>query len=183
MTTPTTTAPDPYGLIAEYDTPEQVVAAATAARQAGYTRMDAYTPFPVEALDDALALKPTNLGFLVLLAGVAGAAGGFFMQWYATHIGYKLNIGGRPLFDWPTYVVITFEVTVLLSAFTAGLFMLGRNGLPRLYHPVFNTPGFERATRDGFYLCIEAVDPRFDLAGTRSFLDGTAPVRVQEVEP
>ena len=183
MTTPTTTAPDPYGLIAEYDTPEQVVAAATAARQAGYTRMDAYTPFPVEALEDALALKPTNLGFLVLLAGMAGAAGGFFMQWYATHIGYPLNIGGRPLFDWPTYVVITFEVTVLLSAFTAGLFMLGRNGLPRLYHPVFNTPGFERATRDGFYLCIEAVDPRFDLAGTRSFLDGTAPVRVQEVEP
>ena len=183
MTTPTTTAPDPYGLIAEYDTPEQVVAAATAARQAGYTRMDAYTPFPVEALEDALALKPTNLGFLVLLAGMAGAAGGFFMQWYATHIGYPLNIGGRPLFDWPTYVVITFEVTVLLSAFTAGLFMLGRNGLPRLYHPVFNTPGFERATRDGFFLCIEAVDPRFDLAGTRSFLDGTAPVRVQEVEP
>lgn len=183
MTTPTTAARGPYGLIAEYDTPEQVVAAATAARQAGYTRMDAYTPFPVEALDDALALKPTNLGFLVLLAGVAGAGGGFFMQWYSTHIAYPLNIGGRPLLDWPTYVVITFEVTVLLAAFTAGLFMLGRNGLPRLYHPVFNTPGFERATRDGFYLCIEAVDPRFDLAGTRSFLDGTAPVRVQEVEP
>jgi hypothetical protein len=175
--------PGPYGLMAEYDTPEGVVAAATAARQAGYTRLDAYTPFPVEALDDALALKPTNLGFLVLLAGVGGAIGGFFMQWYAAHIGYPLNIGGRPLFDWPTYVVITFELTVLLAAFTAGLVMFARNGLPRLYHPVFNTPGFERATRDGFYLCIEAVDPRFDLEETRSFLDGTAPVRVQEVEP
>ena len=170
-----------YGLIAEYDTPEAVVAAATAARQAGYTRLDAYTPFPVEALDDALGLQPTNLGLMVLLAGVAGAAGGFFMQWYSTHIGYPLNIGGRPLNDWPTYVVITFEVTVLLAAFTAGLFMLARNGLPRPYHPVFNTPGFERATRDGYYLCIEAVDPRFDETEVRGFLEGTQPVSVHGV--
>jgi hypothetical protein len=182
-TVATTGRPAPYGLIAEYDTPEGVVAAATAARQAGYTRLDAYTPFPVEALDDALALKPTNLGFVVLLAGMAGAVVGFGMQWYSTHIGYPLNIGGRPLNDWPTFVVITFEMTVLFAAFTAGLFMLGRNGLPRLYHPVFNTPGFERATRDGFYLCIEAVDPRFDLGATRAFLESTTAVRVQEVEP
>jgi hypothetical protein len=170
-----------HGLMAEYDTPEQLVAAAEAARKKGYTRMDAYTPFPVEALDDALALAPTRLGFVVLAMGAIGAVSGFFMQWYSTNVGYPLNIGGRPLNDWPTFVVITFEITVLLAAFTAGLFMLGRNGLPRPYHPVFNTPGFDRASRDGFFLCVEAVDPRFDLRATRTFLEGTAPVRVQEV--
>jgi len=160
-----------------------VLAAAEGARKAGYTRMDAYTPHPVEGMDDALGLAPTNLGFAVLAMGLIGAASGYFMQWYSMNVFYPLNIGGRPLHDWPTYVVITFEVTVLLSAFTAGLVMLARNGLPRPYHPVFNTPGFERATRDGYYLCIEAVDPRFEEAGVRTFLEGTAPVSVQRVAP
>lgn len=172
-----------YGVIAEYDTPEQVLAAAEGARKAGYTRMDAYTPHPVEGMDDALGLAPTNLGFVVLAMGLFGAAAGYFLQWYSANVFYPLNIGGRPLHDWPTYVVITFEVTVLLSAFTAGLFMLARNGLPRPYHPVFNTPGFERATRDGYYLCIEATDPRFDEDAVRAFLEGTAPVSVQGVAP
>jgi len=181
VTTVTAGHASPYGLIAEYDTPEEVVAAAEAARKTGFTVMDAYTPFPVEGLEDALALKPTRLGFVVLAMGVAGAVAGFSMQWYSTNIAYPLNIGGRPLNDWPTFIVITFELTILFAAFTAGLFMLGRNGLPRPYHPVFNTPGFDRASRDGFYLCIESRDPRFDLAGTRAFLEGTAPVSVQEV--
>lgn len=171
----------PYGLIAEYDTPEDVVRAAEAARKAGYTKLDAYTPHPVEGLDDALALPPTRLGFVVLAVGLLGVAAGFGLQWFASVEFYPLNIGGRPLNSWPNFIVITFEITVLLSAFTAGLVMLARNGLPRPYHPVFNTPGFERATRDGYYLCVESVDPRFDLDDTRSFLDGTAPVRVQEV--
>ena len=170
-----------YGLIAEYDTPEQLLVAAEAARKTGFTRMDAYSPHPVEGLDDALGLAPTNLGFVVLAMGLFGAAAGYFLQWYSANVFYPLNIGGRPLHDWPTYVVITFEVTVLLAAFTAGIFMLARNGLPRPYHPVFNTPGFERATRDGYYLCVEAVDPRFDEEAVRGFLEGTGPVGVHEV--
>jgi len=181
MTTATAGATGLFGVIAEYDTPEQVLVAAEAARKAGYTRMDAYTPHPVEGMDDALGLAPTNLGYVVLAMGLFGAAAGYFLQWYSATIFYPLNIGGRPLHDWPTYVVITFEVTVLLAAFTAGLYMLARNGLPRPYHPVFNTPGFERATRDGYYLCIEAVDPRFDEEGVRGFLEGTAPVAVHRV--
>ena len=181
MTTATAGATGSFGLIAEYDTPEQVLAAAEAARKAGYTRMDAYSPHPVEGMDDALGLAPSNLGFVVLAAGLFGAAAGYFLQWYSMNVFYPLNIGGRPLHDWPTYVVITFEVTVLLASFTAGLFMLARNGLPRPYHPVFNTPGFERASRDGYYLCIETVDPRFDEEGVRGFLEGTAPVAVHRV--
>ena len=104
------------------------------------------------------------------------------MQWYANSIFYPLNIGGKPLNSWPNFVVITFEVTVLLSSFTAGLFMIGRNGLPRLYHPVFNTPGFERATRDRFFLCVEARDPKFDLETVRSLLEQHGPARISEVE-
>jgi hypothetical protein len=170
-----------YGVIAEYDTPEQVLSAAKAAHRAGYQKMDAYTPHPVEGLDDALGMQPTRLGFVVLAMGLVGMVTGYFMQWYSMNIFYPLNIGGRPLHDWPTYVVITFELTVLLSAFTAGLFMLARNGLPRPYHPVFNTPGFERATRDGYYLCIESEDPTFDLKRVQSFFQGTTPVSVHEV--
>jgi hypothetical protein len=172
-----------YGLIAEYDTPAQVVHAAEAARKAGYTKMDAYSPHPVDGIEDALGLKPTRLGFVVLAMGLIGAVAGFGMQWYAGAEFYPLNIGGRPMNPWPTYIVITFEVTVLLSAFTAGLFMLARNGLPRPYHSIFNAPGFERASRDGYYLCVESVDPRFDEASVRSFLEGTGPVRVEEVVP
>ena len=181
MTTAAAAGTGMFGLIAEYDTPEQVLAAAEAARKAGYARMDAYTPHPVEGLDDALGMKPTNLGFLVLGAGLFGAAAGYFMQWYSAAVFYPLNIGGRPLHDWPTYVVVTFELTVLLAAFTAGLVMLARNGLPRPYHPVFNAPGFERASRDGYFLCIEADDPRFDEDAVRGFLDGTGAGRIVEV--
>ena len=171
-----------FGIIAEYDTPEQVLAAAKSAHRAGYQKMDAYTPHPVEGLDDALGMKPTQLGFVVLMMGLIGMATGYFMQWYSMTVFYPLNIGGRPLHDWPTYIVITFELTVLLSAFTAGLFMLARNGLPRPYHPVFNTPGFERATRDGYYLCIESEDPKFDPDRVQRFFRTTAPVSVHEVE-
>lgn len=170
-----------HGLIAEYDTPEGVVVAAESARKAGYTKMDAYSPHPVEGIDDALGLQPTRLGFVVLAMGLIGVASGFGLQWFASVEFYPLNVGGRPLNSWPNFIVIMFEVTVLLSAFTAGLVMLARNGLPQPYHPVFNTPGFERATRDGYFLCVEATDPRFDADDTRSFLEGTAPVRVQEV--
>lgn len=170
-----------HGLAAEYDTPDQVMAAAEAARRSGYTRMDAYTPHPVEGLDEALGMKPTRLGFIVLGAGLVALVLGFFMQWYASVEFYPLNVGGRPLNSWPNFIVIMFEITVLVSGFTAGLVMLGLNGLPRLHHPMFNTPGFQRASRDGYYLCIEAADPRFDLSDTRAFLESTATLKVHEV--
>lgn len=171
-----------YGLVAEFADAESVLAAAEAARRAGYRKMDAYTPYAVEGLDEALGMQQTRLGWVVLAMGITGILTGFFMQLYANASFYPLNIGGRPLNSWPNFIVITFEVTVLFSAFTAGLFMLGRNGLPRPYHPIFNTPNFERATRDGFFLCIEAKDPKFDLTQTRRLLEELSPLRLSAVE-
>ena len=171
-----------YGLAAEYEAPEQVVSAAEAAHQAGYRAMDGYTPYPVEGLDDALGQPPSKLGYLVLAVGFAGIALGFFMQWYATVEFYPLNVGGRPLNSWPNFIVITFEITVLLSALTAAGVMLARNGLPRLHHSIFNTPGFERVSRDRYFLCIESADPTFDAGDTRAFLEGTDALAVTEVE-
>ncbi len=173
---------DFYGVAAEFADAEGVLAAAEAAHRAGYRKMDAYTPYAVEGLDEALGMQNTRLGWVVLVMGVTGALIGFFMQLYANASFYPLNIGGKPLNSWPNFVVITFEFTILFSAFTAGLFMLGRNGLPRPYHPIFNTPNFEAASRDKFFLCIEAGDPQFDPAETRGFLEGLGALRVSEVE-
>ncbi len=175
---------DLYGLVAEFGEPEHILAAANAAREEGYTKMDAYTPFPVHDLDEAIGFKPTRMGWAVLLMGILGGATGFFMQWYAQVVFYPLNIGGKPLNAWPNYIIITFEMTVLAAAFTAGLFMLFLNGLPRPYHSIFNTPGFEGATRDKFFLCIEADDDKFDPERTKTFLEGLSPrpERISEVE-
>ena len=171
-----------FGVVAEFNDAEAILEAAKKAKAEGYTRMDAYTPFAVEDLDDALGMQPTRLGWVVLIMGITGALFGFFMQLYANAAYYPLNIGGKPLNSWPNFVVITFECTVLFSAFTAGLFMLGRNGLPRPYHSIFNTPGFENATRDKFFLCIEARDPKFDADEAQRFLEGLEPLRVSKVE-
>jgi len=171
-----------YGLVAEFSEVEEIMAAADRAREAGYRKMDAYTPFPVEGLDEALGMQPTRLGWVVLIMGILGGLGAFFMQWYANVQFYPLNIGGKPLNSWPNFIVITFEGAVLFSAFTAGLFMLGRNGLPRAYHSIFNTTNFEHASRDRFFLCIEASDPKFDRQKTRTFLERLEPQRVSEVE-
>jgi hypothetical protein len=171
-----------YGVAAEFKDAESVVAAAKAAHKAGYRKMDAYTPYAVEGLDEALGMQNTRLGWVVLAMGITGILTGFFMQLYANASFYPLNIGGKPFNSWPNFIVITFETTIIFSAFTAGLFMLGRNGLPRLYHPIFNTPNFEAATRDKFFLCIEARDPRFELGETTRFLEGLSPERVSEVE-
>ena len=171
-----------YGLAAEFDSPEGVLEAARAARRDGYRSMDAYTPYPVEGLDTELGHPPSKLGYVVLAVGLAGVLIGFFLQWYASVEFYPLNVGGRPLNSWPNFIVITFEVTVLLSALAAAGVMLARNGLPSLHHSVFNTPGFERVSRDRYFLCIEASDPSFDLQATRGFLEGTGALAVTEVE-
>jgi hypothetical protein len=171
-----------YGLAAEYATPEAVLSATEAARAAGFRTMDAYAPFAVEGLDQALGQPPSRLGYLVLAVALLGIGLGYGMQYFASVEYYPLNVGGRPLNSWPNFIVITFEVTVLLAALTTAVVMLLRNGLPQPYHSIFNAPGFERASRDRFFLCIEAADPRFDLVETRAFLEGTGALAVVEVE-
>ncbi len=143
--------------------------------------MDAYTPFPVADLPAALGHKQTPMPLIVLIGGIIGASGGYFLQWYATVVDYPLNIGGRPFHSWPAFVPITFEFTVLCAALFAIIGMLALNRLPQPHHPVFNVPEFERASTDRFFLCIEARDPKFDLAATRGFLKSFKPESVKEV--
>ena len=173
--------PPIYGLMAEFDTPEDLLAAAKRAHAQGYRRMDAYTPFPVEGLSEAIGFHHTWLPLLVLIAGILGAIVGFASQYYATVIDYPLNVGGRPLNSWPSYIPITFEVTILFAALTAVVGMIALNRLPMPYHPVFNVPRFALASRDRFFLCIEATDSLFDREATRRFLQGLKPGEVSEV--
>jgi hypothetical protein len=179
---PAEAEPDLYGLLAEFAGPDNVLAAARAARAAGYRRMDAYTPFPVEGLAEALGLAHTRLPLLVLAGGIAGALLGYGLQYWISAIAYPLDVGGRPLHSWPAFIPVTFEVTVLVASFAAVLGMFALNGLPMPYHPLFNVPAFSLASRDRFFLCIEARDPRFDPVGTRAFLEGLGPVGVSAVE-
>jgi hypothetical protein len=157
----------------EFEAPGELVRAARSVRAAGYRDVDAFTPFPVEGLDDALGLGPTRLPLIVFLGGAAGALGGFFLQYYASVIDYPLNVGGRPLNSWPAFIPVTFELTILAAAVTGVLAMLALNGLPMPHHPVFNVERFALASRDRFFLCIEARDPLFDPEATRRLLEET----------
>ena len=176
-------APGTYGLMAEFDNPTALVAAATKARLAGYRRMDAYSPIPIEELSEALGLRRTRLPLIVLLGGIAGGIGGYTLEWWASVIAYPMNIGGRPFHSWPQFIPVTFETTVLGAALSAFVGMWALNRLPQPYHPVFNVPAFARASSDRFFLCIEAADPRFDRDATWRFLEGLHPVGVSEVAP
>ncbi len=171
-----------YGLMAEFDHPEDLLAAAARARDAGFQRMDAYTPFPVHGLEEAMGLRHTRLPFVVLIGGIIGGLAGYGLQYYVHVINYPLNIGGRPYHSWPSFIPVTFETTVLFAALAAVLGMLALNGLPTPYHPVFNVPRFELASRSHFFLCIEATDPMFDLPSTRRFLESLNAQEVTEVE-
>jgi hypothetical protein len=170
-----------HGLIAEFDEPGKVLAGARAAYEAGYRKMDAYTPFAVEDLAEALGMKKTAVPAITLVCAIIGGATGYGMQLFSATVHYPINVGGRPLHSWPAFVPITFELTVLFGALGAVIGMLALNGLPRLHHPVFETPFFTERNQSHFYLCIERLDPRFDEDATAEFLRKLAPLHVWEV--
>ncbi len=162
-----------WGLMAEYDNPGDLLSAAQQAHEAGYRRLDAYSPMPIHGLAEVIGFGRSGLSLLVLAGGVTGCLTAFFILWYVETSVYPLNVGGRPYNSWPSFIPITFEVTVLFAAIAAVLGMLALNGLPTPYHPVFNNPRFALASRHRFFLSVEARDPEFDLDETRRFLQQT----------
>ena len=171
-----------FGLMAEFDSPNALVSAAHHARKAGYRRMDGYSPYPIEELHEALDFHDSRLPMIVLIGGLLGCIGGYALQYWISAIAYPIDVGGRPLHSWPAFIPVTFECTILAAALSAVLGMLALNGLPMPFHPVFNVPRFAFASRDRFFLCIEARDGKFDLEGTRQFLSSTGAREVTVVE-
>jgi hypothetical protein len=171
-----------YGLMAEFDNPNAIVAAARRTYEAGYRRINAYSPYPVEELSEAIGFRRNLVPLTVFICGVLGAVGGYALQAWTSAVDYPINVGGRPLVSIPSFIPITFECTVLLASFGAFIGMLMMNRLPQPYHPVFNVPAFSRASKDRFFLCVKADDPKFDGAETRAFLDSLGAKEVSDVE-
>ena len=170
-----------HGVMAEFDTPTALVHATRAAVAKGYKKLDAYSPFPIEELSDALHLHRNKLPLIVLGGGLAGGTLGYLLQYFITVIYYPIHIAGRPLHSWPSYIIITFELTILLASISAVFGMFALCGLPMPYHPVFNSPRFALASNDRFFLCIESTDPLFDSVRTTEFLETLEPKEVSEV--
>ncbi|HEV3261898.1 MAG TPA: DUF3341 domain-containing protein [Gemmataceae bacterium] len=175
------TLPPIYGLLAEFDNPTDLLQAARAARHDGYRNMDAYTPYPVEELAEALGFRRTRVPMVVFVGGLLGCIGGYVMQYYCAVISYPVNVAGRPLNSWPSFIPVTFEMTILLAALSGVFGLLALCGLPRPHHPLFNVPRFALASRDRFFLCIEATDPKFDREASRQYLAGLHAREVTEV--
>lgn len=171
-----------YGVMAEFEQPEELLAAARAAYTAGYRKMDAYSPYAVEGVAEAIGFQKTRIPLIVLLGGICGALTAYGMQWYSAVIDYRLNVGGRPPHSWPAFVPITFELTVLFAALAGVIGMLALNGLPKPYHPIFNAPEFKLASQTRFFLCIEADDHIFQANEVREFLHSLGAEKVLEVE-
>jgi hypothetical protein len=171
-----------YGLIAEFETAEQLLHAAEKARDAGYRRIDAYAPFPVEGLSEALGLGRNKVPLITLIGGLLGGLGGFGFEYWVNVISYPLNIGGRPLNSWPAFIPVTFELTVLGASLSAVFGMLALNKLPQPYHPLFNVERFKHASTDRFFLTIEAHDPKYNVADTARVLQGLHAAHVTEVQ-
>jgi len=172
-----------YGLLAEFGSEEELVGAARRVRDAGYTRTDAYTPYPSHDVIEALGVKRSKVPLIVLIGGILGALTGYGLQYWVSAIAYPINVGGRPYNSWVSFIVVTFELTILFASISGVLGMFALNKLPEPYHPVFNVPEFKHASRDGFFLLIESTDERFDRSQTRELLEGLSAVRVREVEP
>lgn len=170
-----------YGLIAEFDDPDELLHAAEAAYKAGYRDMDAYSPFPIHGLAENMGVHKTAVAPITLIGGLVGVGTGFFMQYFASVIHYPWDIGGKPDFSWPSFMPIIFELGILFGAFSALGSMLALNGLPMPHHPIFNAKRFERASSDGFFLCIEGTDAQYDTGDTKAFLETLKPVEVSEV--
>ncbi|CAB3732435.1 DUF3341 domain-containing protein [Paraburkholderia rhynchosiae] len=170
-----------YGLLAEFSTSEALLGAAKRAREDGYRNIEAYSPYAVEGIAEAVGFVKSRVPLITLVGGIVGAVGGYFLQWYSAVIDYPINVGGRPLHSWPSFIAPTFELTILGASIAAVVGMLAANGLPRLNHPVFNAPHFEQATRNRFFLCLTAHDPHFDIERSKRFLQELQPMSVVEV--
>ena len=170
-----------YGLMAEFATAEKLSEATRKAREAGYRRVEAYAPFPVEGLAEATGMKRNWVAPIVLAGGVAGGIGGFVMQWYSAVISYPINSGGKPTNSWPEFIPVTFELTVLVAAIAGVIGMLLLNGLPKLYHPVFNVRQFDLASRNRFFLCLRSGEPKFAPDTARDFLRELKPLGLWDV--
>jgi len=171
-----------YGLVAEFDSPQALMDGVKDAYEHGYRCMDAYSPFPIEGLAEEMGFTTNRLPLLVLIGGIVGLVGGYALAYWTSVIDYPINVGGRPFHSWPSFLPIVFETTVLVAAFTAVFGMLALNGLPQPYHPIFNAPNFALASKDRFFLLIEAADLLFDGTKTRAFLEQLETRQVSEVE-
>lgn len=178
-----TPMPRTYGLLAEFDKPEALVEAARATYDAGFRKIDAYTPYPLEEAAEVIGFHKNNVALIVLCGGLVGLLAGYGLEYWVSAIAYPLNIGGRPYHSAPQFIPVAFETTVLGAAISAVLGMLGMNGLPQPYHPVFNVPAFSQASRDKFFLLIESEDPKFSETETRQFLQQFNPLGISDVEP
>src|SRR5689334_9614838 len=170
-----------FGLMAEFDTVDQVIGAARKVYGAGYRKIDAYSPFPLEELSEAIGFHHNGVALICLVGGLLGGTAAYVFQWWVNMHGYPVNIGGRPLHSWPAFIIVTFEMTVLFSGLSAVFGMLSLNGLPMPYHPVFNLPQFEAASSDRFFIVIFSSDKNYDAVRTRQFLEGLSPGSVAEV--
>jgi hypothetical protein len=170
-----------YGIMAEFDSPSDLVAAARRTYEAGYQKIDAYSPFPIEELAEAIGFHHNAVPLVVLIGGLLGCVSGYALQYWVSVITYPINVGGRPFHSWPAFIVVTFEMTILFAGLAAVLGMLALNGLPMPYHPVFNVPRFAFATKDRFFLMVFSTDPKFNAVDTRRFLEGLSPRSISEV--
>lgn len=170
-----------YGMMAEFDSAQALIDAAKHTHEAGYQKIDAYSPFPIEGLAEEIGFRHNAVPLVVLIGGIIGGLTGYLMQYWISAIDYPINVGGKPTHSWPAFIVITFEMTILFAVISAVFGMLALNGLPMPYHPVFNVPRFALASKDRFFLIVFSSDPKYNPAGTRSFLEGLAPRSISEV--
>jgi hypothetical protein len=172
-----------YGVLAEFETPSDLVRAAQAAYKDGWRRMDCYTPYPVEEAAEAIGFHRDKVSLITLVGGLMGLCAMFSLETWISTLAYPLNIAGRPLYSWPAFIIPAYEWTILWAGLSACFGMLAMNGLPSLYHPLFNAPNFrDGATDDKFFLCLESTDPKFEVAEAVAYLEALAPLSVVEVE-